>query len=376
MMRLRIKVLLLSIVFFNNFHAIFGQDKNEQRLDGIVGTGIHFNIDPRYPQLKNPVYFSELNYARTTFQKKYWHYVQHYPELGLSIIFNTNAEKNVFGNAVAIIPSFGMRLNNNENFRLYCRLGLGLGYVQHWYHRFENPTNVVIGTPINIAANGKFFAEIPFKGKHHLLFGLNALHYSNAKIQLPNLGINVIGLFLGYRYIVPDANLQQNKAELFARKSDSISNSYFVQCRTGLGFTNIIKQGGGLYPVTTFAAAFGRTYNQRRGKIYVGGEMHNNSAIKAFDKLSETEDNPKKWNRIAVFAGHEFIFSRIGFVLQCGVNVRRELLSRSVIYNKLGYNFYWKDNNLKNRWNAYLGLYVQAAAGEAEFPEISLGLQF
>lgn len=368
-----LNILLLIFILQN---TSFAQKINETRFDLIQGAGIHFSIDPRYPPLHNPVYFTEFDVAKTTFQNKYWHFVQHFPEIGLSIIANSNAEARIFGKSFAIIPSFGMRLNSSQKIRIFCRLGLGLGYVQHWYNRKENPLNLVVGTPINIAANAKFFVDFKLKSNHYITFGANAIHYSNAKIQLPNLGINIIGAYVGYRYILKQTKLDIEKTNAYISVHDSIKDKYFIQCRTGIGFTNTQMQGGGWFPINTYALALGKTYGKKRAKIYLGTEFHNNSATKTFDKLNEIDIEPDKFNRIAAFIGHEFLFSHIGFILQSGINIKREKLSRSIIYNKLGYNFYLKDNNKKQLWNAYLGVYVQAAAGEAEFPEITFGIQF
>lgn len=342
------------------------------RVEANVGVGYHFDIDPKYPPLSNPVFASEFHFSRVTIGRKYWHYLFNHPEIGISLYANTNANERVFGKAIAVIPTFGMRLNKNNKMKLYCRLGLGLGYVEQVFDFIENPTNKVIGTHINIAANAKFFYNIALYKKWSMNAGIQYLHYSNSKLQLPNLGINIASGFVGVRY-----EWESNKPHerVYARTLES-TTSFFLQGRAGIGYTNIIQQGNAQFPIYIGAFSGGKICKQKN-KVYFGIEAYKNMAVQSYlnQKYEDDNDRPKAL-RGAVYIGHEFLFSHIGFVTQCGINVLRGELSRSIVYNKLGFNFYWKDANLHLKNNVYVGLYVHAAAGEAEFPELTVGYIF
>lgn len=169
------------------------------------------------------------------------------PTKGLALYYTSLGNRDVLGRAVAVNYFFGVNFIQRSKFRLYNRMGIGLGYLSK-VHSFEEPTimNVAIGSHLNIHYNCRFGARFQIKDRFHADFGVSFDHFSNANTSEPNIGLNLLASYAGLSYrigrfvelekTVFDPHVKKWSFETFAsiggKHPRSFSGNYYLTAST------------------------------------------------------------------------------------------------------------------------------------------------
>ena len=109
-----------------------------------------------------------------------------------------------------------------------------------------------------------------------------------------------------------------------------------------------------------------------------------------FIKAEELFNNHERWNAstLILFGGHEFLAGHVGIDTRVGLyltNPFRNKYSKEIIHqvehlklwntNRLALNFYFYEP-AHHASNAWVGIYIKANAGQADFAGISAGFRF
>ena len=120
---------------------------------------------------------------------------------GLGIAHYTFHERALLGNPTAIYLLQGARIARiGELVSLNYEWNFGLSVGWHPYDPTANPNNKVTGSRINAYINTDFYLNWPLSARLDLTTGISLTHFSNGNTQVPNTGLNAVGLGVGLVY--------------------------------------------------------------------------------------------------------------------------------------------------------------------------------
>ncbi|PSR02242.1 MAG: hypothetical protein BRD50_07450 [Bacteroidetes bacterium SW_11_45_7] len=150
--------------------------------------------------IKKPAHFGEVSFAAQTKGSALWHQLLNYPESGLALIGGSFGNRDELGFGYGAIPFVKFRLHDSKIARLFFRMGIGVGVVTEPYDALENPSNNAIGSKVNNIAQFVFGVDWKLDQYWHLRAAASYTHFSNGRIQHPNLGVNTPAGVVGLRY--------------------------------------------------------------------------------------------------------------------------------------------------------------------------------
>jgi hypothetical protein len=352
---------------------------------------VHFGklvkIYPVFP-ISKYVNLNELNVALQTCGKKQWHQLYGYPQIGLSFIYGNWGNDQVLGKSMALVPNLAFEINKDSPWTFQARFGFGFAYFTKHYNAIDNPNNNVIGSSVTNLTflQADIFRRISKSLKINV--GISIFHSSDAHYQLPNLGANVPCFNLGIRYY-PKIITEFYRHDSIAKPNKKFLLNFFA----GYGrheFGSAVKPTGGpKYPVFQ-----GELYLSKRYKkicnLQVGLSYTYFTDYYDFIINQEFFDSHEhlKASVVTIFLGNEFIIGKFGLIAQGGINLYAPFLKKyhalkhdndfTALYNpnKIGIQYYFWDPTLKPRHNIYVGLYMKANFGTADYAQVGLGTTF
>lgn len=341
--------------------------------------GLHYQLGRSIPnagqfpdveQFSQDVEFSWL--IGTRGEPYTWAALYRYPSIGLQASWQSLGNPAVLGQAFALAPQMSFQFQLPKQWAFELRTALGLAYLSKRYNSFTNPLNEAIGSNINAFFSVKSSLVYHLAERSRLCLGLGINHYSNARVQNPNLGINVLSATLGFRYILapakpitdsialPDLPIWQVRAYIkggFATSERGINGRRYPVGAMQIGLTAIISQ---------------------RSKIHLGFEyMHDEAARQTILHRRQVERlSPLFYTRYSLILGHTFLFGHWGLVTEGGIYLREHQSMRSQFLLNLGINWYSRNYFEQQNWQFFIGPRVRTYLGEAEMLELAVGLVF
>lgn len=344
-------------------------------------------IYPVFPQ-SDFVNFSELNIALQTSGKKEWHQLYGYPQLGLSFIYGYWGNDLVLGRSMAVVPNLGFETHKDKRLTLQARFGFGFTYFTKHYNAIENPDNNVIGASLTNLTflTGNLCYKISKSIKINA--GLSIFHSSDGHYQLPNLGANVPSVNFGIRYLPKSFPIFYKHDSIRKPNKKVVLNLFAGYGRHEFGSATK-PTGGSKYPVFQGGIYISKRYkkicNFQAGFFYSYYTDYYDFIV---NQEFFEENQHLKASVLTVFLGNEFIIGKFGLIAQGGINLYSPFLKKfheskkdkdyTAIYssNKIGIQYYIFDPTLKPKHNLYIGLYMKANFGTADYAQIGLGTTF
>lgn len=314
----------------------------------------------------------EINLVQQTDGRKAWQQRRHYPLWGFGFTYTNYGIDSIYGKCIAMYPNLQFPLIRTRNFEWTIRAGFGIGYVTRRYERFPgyDTLNTAIGSHINNFT--LFSTDLRYHASEHLdvQAGFNFSHMSNAALKQPNLGLNMYGAHIGIRYFPVTS-----RPERIARKLAPLKNRWLVQARASIAFTESGSANGPLYPIY-MGAVFASKRWRSKNKMYAGVDYSYHTNIEAFLKNNEIYPGEEKSNswKSAVFVGNEFLFGRVGIVLQVGYYIKQAYLHLDPYYQKLGGNFYIVQQEKGPVKELFFSALLKTHKTQAELAEIGIGI--
>lgn len=123
------------------------------------------------------------------------------PYQGVGLSFSTFGNRLELGNPVAVYLFQGgriKRLNSVLSFNYEWNFGISGGWQP--YHPETNPHNIVVGSKLNAYLNTNFYLNWMISNEFDLISGVSLAHFSNGNTEIPNAGLNTVGLKVGLAY--------------------------------------------------------------------------------------------------------------------------------------------------------------------------------
>jgi hypothetical protein len=328
-------------------------------------------------------------------REKYWNNYYNYPTAGVSFSYTNLGNEIVFGDAFSIAPFIQFKWSKHKINTSYFKFGIGTSYFMKYYNKATDSTNLMIGSHFTWNFQIAGYRYIYNGSSINIKVGIAYIHNSNGHIQLPNNGLNTANISLA--------------AEVFTRKSDirncypgdslcmDRSNHYFFQVRDGNGVQEFGGRNGpagstkkGVY---TAAMSGGIIFNQQI-KVHAGLAYryyeHYYEYIMQLPDTSSFRKNPR-WSasNVFVFLGCEFLIGHFSIAVDEGINLYKpfyptffklfesgpevDFLLKKWIPSRMGLNYYLINTKYKPKDNIFIGAFINANFGQADFSEISIG---
>lgn len=336
--------------------------------------------------------FSEINFTIQTDGRRDWHQFYNFPKIGLLVPFGGLGNRKDLGQFIGLAPNMVLNAHAQKWYVPKVALGLGIAYFTNPYKMGRNTTNFYIGSAITALGYASLYIQPKLSERFSLKAGVSIIHCSNGHVQIPNLGINLPSVFLGLVY------RQQNFPSTFEKHDVGLPKSKIqFNIRLGLGVHQLART---TEPIGTakYAVYVTDFYLSRRfGKISnvsAGIEInHYNSYYRYIAAHDFFSSNQKlKATVVTIFLGHELMMGHVGLLAQGGINVYNPFyieyikmyksdkgiksVLKKYISTRLGFQYYLWDPKYCTRSNMFIGAYIKANFGQADFICSQIGFVF
>lgn len=314
----------------------------------------------------------ELNLVWKTSGKASWQQRRNYPTIGLGITY-TYYDKEVFGQGVGIYPNLELPLIRHSGWEWTIRFGMSLGYISKQYRPYApywDTINSAMGSRINNFS--LLSSDLRYHINEHwdVQGGISFTHMSAAKFRLPNLGINLLGAHIGFRYFPNTSNPPK-----IMRKMPVLKNRILFQMRQGIALTTGESAGSAATPVYISSISLSKRY-WAKNKVLIGLDYAYHQYVYDFMRLQALEpgkEHSRAWNA-GIYGAHEFLYGRVGLYMQLGVYVRQTLLSKAPIYQRLGMNWYLIQREKGLVKEMTISTLLKTHYATAELAELGIGI--
>ena len=316
----------------------------------------------------------DLNFTYHTYGKKDWHKRRHYPIVGIGLTYTNYGIDSVYGRCISLYPNITFPLITGKKLQWTLRIGDGVAYVSHIYgrHPVTDTINNAIGSHIN--DYGSFNTDLRYHFNKHwdIQGGINFTHISDASYHQPNLGVNLYGAHIGIHYYPSTSSPTPLKSDV-----KPLKNRWLIEARTGFAFTQSDAPLGPLYPVYLESLYASHRWKSKN-KAFIGVDYSYYTGIYAFLRNNEIDPGHELANsyKTAVFFGNEYLFGRLGLVLQVGIYMKQSYLAQDPYYEKLGANYYLVQHEKGPIKEFFISGFLKTHKTVAELAEFGIGAGF
>ena len=131
------KKLLFIFLIILNLKLISCQSlDNENGSVFVIDSRVHWgmvvkNYMSTYFPIRKPCNLIDVNIAKQTIGKKYWHKLYNYPQVGVSVVTGSFGNPEELGYTFGLVPNLSFNTLRNKKINLTVNLGLGLGYFNN-----------------------------------------------------------------------------------------------------------------------------------------------------------------------------------------------------------------------------------------------------
>jgi len=370
----RREIFFLSLLLFFSSLA-----SNAQPLQGLrlaYGSGPLLRIHPEFPSTEFPARIFEAELLFLAKEGRAWRQLYPNVRIGLDLLYQQLGNKEVLGNSYGIIPCFHFPLLIRPRHRLDFIFGTAISYFDRPYDVAFNPENIAAGSHLNSSSLFKLDYKFSLTPKYFLFTGMVFSHSSNANTRLPNIGNNILGGYLGVGMeLGKEEDLFEKKERLEVNEAEG--RKFGAGIRMGLGGGSLGAPGGPPNRIYSMAA-YAYAIHRQRFRFVLGTKWYFNGNTSAFIRnrdLVEASLPADAWNGVA-FIGSEFMFGRLSLVAHLGPYLHQDFISDYRLYTQMGVQYYLRDQQKRSGMQPYIGAFVHAHSGQAEFSEFTLGWVF
>lgn len=297
----------------------------------------------------------EISGVIQTNGKKEWHKTYHYPRIGVTAGLNTYGNNAVLGQSIGLYSFLELPLAKGEKWSFNAKKGAGFAYVTKTYDLISNPKNNAISTHLNCLVVIGLQINRQWKQSEAAL-GIEMTHLSNGATKLPNLGLNLPYLSLGYtRYLEP---LQQLTTDI-----KPVEYSNWKLLLSGVISTRQIPPTGGRNYFISSMGIYAQKLFKRKVKAEIGLDgFYNQSHYDFFvDQTQITSDI----FQLGVYAGYLLPLDRLEFLLGMGYYFRNKINPEGPVYHRFGARYRINERLAAN-------ITIKAHWGKADYFEYGL----
>ncbi len=331
---------------------------NDVWLEGRYKIGFlvaHHELMAHLPQKHAKDY--SLSLVFQTRGNKGWQKAYKYPMVGLTAYYSSVGNDKVLGYYTGAFVFSELPFIKTNKISFSAKIGVGISYTNKVYDLEDNKLNVAISTPINARVSMGLMMRKTVFSKHQLSLGIDITHYSNSSIKMPNLGINLPYISLGYTTKI--------KASNFKEENKILETPKYWQFGI-LGIASVKEYaviGSKKYPV--FGLNFmGRRFFNQKTAMEISLDFFSKQAIlDYYPEISKTQ-----WDifQIGLFAGYILPFDRLHLITGMGFYLRDKFQPEDPFYHRIGIRY------ITNK-GLNFNLVLKSHWGRADYTEFGIG---
>lgn len=293
--------------------------------------------------------------------ENYWSTFYSKPQLGVKI-FYMDLGLDITGKVFSVIPTAEFSIKKFKRSQLDFGIGTGLGYLTEKFDAKTNPRNQAIGSNINAALQVSMNVNHRLSKRWLLTTGATVTHFSNGSFRTPNLGVNMPSATVGLHY-----NFGERNHELLDRDS-MVWHPYSFTLSYAFKEQNLARP----QPFHLYNANF--TMLKRRNytrDIRFGADLFlDKTHVYYLDpEAPRTGLSPGEMTEFGVFAGYQWLITRISLVGDVGVYLYRPSDQKFLTYQRMGLIYHYSDR-------FFLKSFLKIHFGTADFFDFGIGYKF
>ena len=348
--------LIVNIAFCISF--VRSQEKSEQGFEFRQKLGFlaaHRGALGHLPQ--ETAKAMEFTYFVQTRGSKNWHQAYRQPKVGATLFVGSVGNNDLLGRYIGLSGFAELPMLKSNNFEWNWKMGFGLGYATKSFDPIYNPKNNAIASKINAMVVIGTKANYNF-GKNFATFGLDITHFSNAAFKVPNFGINLPYLSLGY-----GRTLSKEKVFNSEIKSNLPMRKWLFGALGIFSMKEISPVQTKKYPVYSLSLFTQRIFSQKAG-LELSVDLFSKQAILGFEPL--VTKTQLSIVQVALFAGYIVPFERFSFLFGAGAYVRDVYNPDGPVYFRIGSRYQFPKGILFN-------FTLKSHFAKADYMELGLG---
>ncbi|MFN4931198.1 MAG: acyloxyacyl hydrolase [Bacteroidota bacterium] len=335
-MKSRIDYICLLIYFFSHLHHHVAADNLTDNLFIEGRSSFSFLVAHR-PNLEGyptrHFFMHQLNIGKKTSGQLYWHQLYHRPDMGVSLFYTDIGKNKYTGRALAALAFIQFPYIRFKHAQLNFKLALGPGWVEKKFDRINNYKNVVTGTHLNAAIQLTQSYEWQLTNHQLLSLGVCLTHFSNGAFKLPNLGINLAGIQLSYKYRFNNTEKTAEEQPLFNKKM-----TYILHYSAGL--KQVYPVLGKQYFISNLAASALYQYHPK-GSAGMSIDFFKDASVNNQMQFDTDSLNDVKTNlQIGLAAVYQVEIGKIAIPLSAGYYVYNNYKALPPVYLRFGVCYY------------------------------------
>jgi hypothetical protein len=309
---------------------------------------------------KEHAFAGELTYFVKTKGEKEWHEAVGYPVVGATLFGGSVGNQEILGNYFGSYGFIEFPFIRKRGYEFSGKLGAGLGYGTKVFDETENPKNVAMSSHLNalicIGVKQKFMF-----GRNGFTLGLDMTHFSNGASKVPNLGLNLPYLSLGY---VRDIRSKQIDSVYQANKIEF--RKWMLNTTAIVSFKEIFPTSGRKYPVYVLNSSF-RWFSRPKVGVEFGLDLISKQAVLGY----KPEIQKSQWDifQIGIYSAYLLPLDQFHFAFGMGYYVKDKFQPEDPMYHRISMRYH-----LKNGMNFNIGLKSHWA--RADYVEWGVGYNF
>ncbi len=346
--------------------TLCGYSQKDSSLINVIALKLHDGIVFIHtPAIKNIAgsrpYGAALDLSKQSSDSISYQQCNCYPRYGVTLSY-FDFDNAILGHAAMISYFIEPSYTISRNLKFSTRAAAGITYASNPYDKIKNPKNNNYETYLNPYL--QIGAGFNYNITPHLSIALmgNFQHFSNSGLRQPNRGLNWITGSLGFLYHVQNNKLPTYKPTHYAGwKSKKAWFDAGILLEPGQGYNSkIMGKRKYLYGILGQVT---KQYGKVSG-ITGGAEIY-------YDEIQYTTGNKIKRSPIqaGIHAGHVFLFNRVSFSQQLGLQLLKENADANILYFRFGLSY-----RLTRHWVA--GVNLKSHEDNADFADFRVMYQF
>lgn len=299
---------------------------------------------------------TEVSYMFKGNGEKDWHEAYNKPVYGVSAFFGSVGNRELMGNYAGAYGFLSVPFIKINRYSFSGRMGCGLAIAGKIYDPESNNLSIAVSTRLNALVSLGIENKVEF-GNHSFNSIIDMTHFSNAAIKVPNLGLNLPYLSLGYGYRIREANFDSiPKPQKFKKK---------WQFGT-VGFVSVKEEypvGGKKYFIHGLNLVARRYFKRAVGAELTFDYIHKQSVIVYHEDVPKTQ---AEIFQLGIFLGYLMPLDHFHIVVGMGCYVRDKYKPEDVFYHRVGMRYVF-DKGLN------LNLVLKSHWARADYVEFGVG---
>ncbi|HEU4717119.1 MAG TPA: acyloxyacyl hydrolase [Bacteroidia bacterium] len=293
--------------------------------------------------VKKHLVAGEIDVWHTTNGDQSWHCPFHYPWTGMTLVCIPLGNPDELGTAIGLYPFINFPLGKRDRkFKLNMRYGWGIGWLTNPFDPIENHKNVAIGSHLNTCFVLRLNGMWKMSERSNMEFGLGMTHFSNGAMRLPNLGINLPMLSVGYNYEI-SRNQCRKRSDAYCNRiacNDSLmaDHTWHFSAIIVTGMNDIDPPGGGRFGVLNLLT-YAMKQTQRKARFGCGIDVMYSQAIQ--HKLVYDSVNVNAFGALqpGFKLCYELVLGRLSLPAEMGVYLYSRYKDNGPVYNRWGLRY-------------------------------------